>query len=261
LKDKTSGQITVFLAITLLSVLMLAGLLVDLSRISAGKAVVKRAANSASMSVLAKYNSRLKQDYGIFAIPASSEDELNTCFEEYLAANLSIAFEDDSFKKGTDLFDFRIERVKITPILNLSENEVTKQQILEYMKYRAPAELADGFVERLSAVKDVGKMSEGYKKKVGIDKILGSMDKAQQRLKKSIDGILSSTSTVAGSFVTMFPLFLYDSPSILSSPTVSARFPIESISVPEAAGAIEASKYCISLGKDISPSPDITKSI
>jgi hypothetical protein len=200
LKDKTSGQITVFLAITLLSVLMLAGLLVDLSRISAGKAVVKRAANSASMSVLAKYNSRLKQDYGIFAIPASSEDELNTCFEEYLAANLSIAFEDDSFKKGTDLFDFRIERVKITPILNLSENEVTKQQILEYMKYRAPAELADGFVERLSAVKDVGKMSEGYKKKVGIDKILGSMDKAQQRLKKSIDGIGNSVDKFINGF-------------------------------------------------------------
>jgi len=200
LKNNSSGQVTVFLAITLLSVLMLAGLLVDLSRMSAGRALVKRAADSASMSVLAKYNSRLKQDYGIFAIPAASEEELNSCFEEYLAANLSIPSEDDHFKRGVDLFDFRIEKVKITPILNLSENEVTKRQILEFMKYRAPVELTEGFIERLSSVKDLGKMSDAYKKKVGIDKILGSMDKAQQKLKKSIDGIGDSVEKFINGF-------------------------------------------------------------
>jgi hypothetical protein len=79
--------------------------------------------------------------------------------------------------------------VDVTPIYNLSENSITKKQILEYMKYRAPTELVEGFIVKLTAMKDVGKMSEAYKQKVKIDKLLGSMDKSQQKLKKNIDGV------------------------------------------------------------------------
>ena len=188
MKYKSSGQITVFSAIILLAVIILAGVLVDISRISAGRAMVKRAVDTAARSLLANYGSRLKEDYGIFAMPAADEEELNDRFEEYITCSLSIPNDEEYYKGSTDLFGFRIERVSVTPIFNLSENKVTKQQILEYMKYRAPAELVEGFVERLSAVKEVGKMSAAYKKKVGIDKILGSMDKSQQKLKMNIDG-------------------------------------------------------------------------
>ena len=188
LKDKAAGQITVFSAIILLSMLMLAGVLVDISRISAGRTMVKRAADSAARSLLANYGSKMKEDYGIFAIPPTAVEDLQDRLEEYMACNLSIPLDEEYYKGRTDLFGFRIERVHVTPIFNLSENNVTKQQILEYMKYRAPQELVEGFMERLSAIKDVGKMSAAYKKKVGIDKILGSMDKSQQKLKKCIDG-------------------------------------------------------------------------
>lgn len=43
-------------------------------------------------------------------------------------------------------------------------------------------------MEKLASFRDVGKMSNAYKQKVGIDKLLGSMDKSQQKLKKNIDG-------------------------------------------------------------------------
>lgn len=188
MKSKVSGQITIFSTVILLAVLMLAGLLVDISRISTGRTMVKRAADTAARSLLADYGSRLKDDYGIFAISASDTEDLHDRFEEYLACNLSIPCDEEYYKGSTDLFGFRVERVGVTPIFNLSENHVTKQQILEYMKYRAPAELVDGFMERLTAVSDVGKMSAAYKKKVSIDKILSSMDKSQQKLKKSVDG-------------------------------------------------------------------------
>ncbi len=187
MKNKSSGQITVFLAIILLSVFMFAGLLVDISRINAGRAMVKRAVETAAKSLLADYDSRLKENYGLFAIPATDMLDLKDLFEEYLACNLSIT-DNEYYKGNIDLFGFRIEKVSVTPIFNLSENIVTKKQILEYMKYRAPAQLVEGFMERLAAVREVGKMSAAYKKKVGIDKILGSMDKAQQNLKKSVDG-------------------------------------------------------------------------
>lgn len=188
MKNESSGQITIFAAIILLAVLMLAGVLVDISRISAGRAMVKRAAVTAAKSLLAEYGSRLKEDYGVFAMPAADIEDLHDLFEEYMACNLSIPSGEEYYEGRTDLFSFRIERVSVTPIFNLSENSVMKKQILEYMKYRAPAELVEGFMERLSAVKDIGKMSAAYKKKVSIDKLLGSMDKSQQKLKKSIDG-------------------------------------------------------------------------
>lgn len=189
-----------FAAILLPALLILAGVLVDVSRISAGKAIVKRAVDTAAKALLADYGSRLKDDYGIFAITVNDQAGLQDCFEENLTCNLSIPAGEDFYKGSADLFGFRIERISVTPVFNLSENDVTKKQILEYMKYRAPAELVEGFVEKLSAVKDVGKMSGAYKQKVGIDKLLGKMDKSQQKLKKLVDGLGSSAEKFINGF-------------------------------------------------------------
>jgi len=195
----TSGQITVFLAIIMTCVLALAGLLVDLARINAGGSMVKKAVKLSAESLLADYSSKLKDSYGLFAI-STDKEELTDLFNEYLSCNLNIPCDDEEYKGNTDLFGFRIERIDITPIYNLSENNVTKEQILEYMKYRAPAGMIDGFIEKLTAVKDVGKMSNAYKQKVSIDKILGRMDKSQQKLKISIDG----TGDAAEKFINGF---------------------------------------------------------
>lgn len=188
LKRRVSGQTTVFMAMVMTGVLMIAGLLADIARISTGRAMVRRAAESAASSLLADYSSRLKDGYGIFAVHTADPADLADKFEEYMTCSLSIPTGEDYYNGSCDLFGFRIEKIKITPVYNLSENEVTKKQILEYMKYRAPGEIVEGFVEKLDAIKDVGKMSNAYKQKVGIDKLLGSMDKSQQKLKKSIDG-------------------------------------------------------------------------
>ncbi len=189
MKEKVSGQVTVFLAIVMMAVLMLAGLLVDIARINAGKTMVKRAADSAAKSLLAEYGTRLKEGYGVFAFGETEMNNMQDRFEEYLACNLSIPLDEEFYKGSTDLFGFRIEKINVTPIYNLSENNVMKKQILEHMKYRAPEKMAEGFMEKLLAVRDVGKMSGAYKQKVSIDKLFGGMDKAQQRLKKNIDGL------------------------------------------------------------------------
>lgn len=189
LKDKVSGQITVFLAIVMMAVLMLAGLLVDIARINAGKTMVKRAADTAARSLLAEYGTRLKEGYGVFAFNEAETADLQDRFEENLACNLSIPLDEEFYKGSTDLFSFRIEKINVTPIYNLSENNVMKKQILEHMKYRAPEKMVEGFMEKLLAVRDVGKMSGAYQQKVSIDKLFGGMDKAQQKLKKNIDGM------------------------------------------------------------------------
>lgn len=197
---KVSGQITVFLAIVMMSVLILAGLLVDIARINAGRTMVKRAADTAARSLLADYGSRLKEGYGIFAFFETGTADLEDSFEESLSCNLSIPSEEEFYESSTDLFGFRIEKINITPIYNLSENSVMKKQILEYMKYRAPEEMVEGFMEKLLAVRDVGKMSGAYKQKVSIDKLFGSMDKSQQKLKKNIDGLGDSFDKFVNGF-------------------------------------------------------------
>ncbi|MGE5614206.1 MAG: DUF5702 domain-containing protein [Bacillota bacterium] len=188
MRNKISGQVTVFSAIVMMAVLVLAGLLVDISRINAARAIVRRSVGLAARSLLAEYGSKLKENYGMFAIVDADEASLCDKFEEYLSCGLSIPCDEERRHGGADLFGFRIEKIKVTPIYNLSENNVTKKQILEYMKYRAPTELIENFMEKLLTVKDVGKMSGAYKQKVTIDKILGSMDKSQQKLKKLVDG-------------------------------------------------------------------------
>lgn len=196
------GQITVFLSIILLAVIILAGVLVDASRAGAAEAIVKKSVESAARSVLADYSSKLKENYGIFSFTAKNEDVLNDEVRKYLSRNLMIQEEGEKNNGNAKFYGFNIERVNVTPVFNLSENEVMKSQILEYMKYRAPKEIVDGFLERLSAVRNMGKMSEAYKKKVEIDKALGRMDKVQQSLKKSIDG--TGENDVGGNFVNGF---------------------------------------------------------
>jgi len=70
---RRSGQVTVMLAVILLAVILLAGVLVDVSRISSGGTLAKSAVKSAARSALADYGSRLKEDYGIFALTKTGD--------------------------------------------------------------------------------------------------------------------------------------------------------------------------------------------
>lgn len=198
--NRNSGQITVLLSIGLLAILILAGVLVDAARISAAGSLVKSAVSSAARSALAGYCSRLKENYGLFGFDAADEEELENTVRHYLGKNLQINGSGVDNGAKVDLYGFRIESIHVFPLYNMSENKVFKQQILEYMKYRAPGEIAEGFMDRLSAVREMGKMSAAYGKKVGLDKVLGKLDKAQQSLKKNVDGSGGDTDKYINGF-------------------------------------------------------------
>lgn len=199
-RSGNSGQIAIFLSIILLSVVLLAGVLIDISRAGAGEAIIKKSAEISAKSILAGYDSRLKEEYGIFAYDITNEDFLNATFRSYLERNLSTA--DLKSNEEASIYGFKIEKVNVTPVFNMSENEVFRHQLLEYMKFRAPKEMVEGLLDRLSAMKDMGKISRAYSKKVEVDKTLGKMDKVQQKLKRNIDG----SGEVGGGFVNGFNL-------------------------------------------------------
>jgi hypothetical protein len=187
--SRIKGQISVFLAIILLAVILTAGTAVDISRMAAGEAEVRRAVKQSVRSALAEYSTKLKEDYGIFGICKSGfelKSEIKAGIEKNLMIDAGITNNDGRF----NLFDFRVEEINVVPIFNLSENEAVRSQILEYMKYRAPKEMIENTWDKLIALKSAGKMAETYKKKISVDRLLDKMGKAQQDLKISLDGEL-----------------------------------------------------------------------
>lgn len=189
--ESRCGQITVFLSIVLLSVIVLVGVLIDVSRISAGQTQVRRAVASSARSALAQYNTRLKNEFGIFALGISDENRLKEVITGYIAKNLISVYGagNENITKGRiNLYDYRVESLSVTPVFNLSENKAVKNQILEYMKYRAPKEIIEGVWDKLSAVNNASKMSEAFKRKTRVDKLAGRISRSQESLKKNLDG-------------------------------------------------------------------------
>ena len=184
---RNGGQITVFLSIVLFAVIMLAGVLIDAARVLTAQTQLERALASSTRSALANYSARLKSDYGVFALSTSDETALKGIIGRYMEKNLSV--DKEPAQKGiVDLYGFRVEGIKVAPIFNLSENEVVKNQILEYMKYRAPVRLLEGIWDRLAVVSEAGRMSEAYGRKIAMDRKASKVARLQERLKKDIDG-------------------------------------------------------------------------
>jgi len=184
------GQITVFLSIIMLSVVILAGVLIDGARIFNAEKQINRAVESAARSVLAGYCSRLKDEYGMFAICPKTAVNLSGDIDMYLRENLMIdGIEGVGYgAKYIDIFDYRIESLDAQPLFNFADNRVVKSQILEFMKYRAPQKVLEGIWDKFSGIGQSTIMAGTYKKKLDVDRILSKMSKAQQSLKKNIEG-------------------------------------------------------------------------
>lgn len=196
-----NGKVSIFLCIILVPMVALAGILVDASRIKGAQGNLERAVHSSARSLLAGYGTRLKTDYGLFALTSHEQGDLTAKVREYLEKNL-MCEEDDASEAGLlnlnslraddtrelDIYRYRVENLTVTPMQNLTDNEVVMRQILEYMKYRAPQEILEGVLDRFLEIGNTAKMAEAYKKKVEVDKLLAKADKLQQALKQNLDG-------------------------------------------------------------------------
>lgn len=184
------GQVTVFLSIILIVVIVLSGVLIDGAKIAAGENNAKRSVTAAIRSALANYDSKLKNEYGIYSLSVNAPDNLKSFIIDYVNKNLNTKASQDNERGGLDLYGFRVENISVYPMFNLSENTVTKNMILEFMKYRAPKQIAEGLIDRLSQAKDASKMSEAFKQKTVIDKLAGKIASIQQKLKKLVSGTI-----------------------------------------------------------------------
>lgn len=177
------GAITVFISIVLSSVFLVVGTFTDAARLSLAHSQVQRANKSALNSLLACYNNELKDEYGLFGAYMDNDVLQESC-EEYLAKNLNIYYEQNF------LYDFRIEDINIEQPFNLEARSIFERQIMEFMKYRAPYEIASDLISKIDGIKNISSGAKVYKRKMQTDKqasLVGDLQLSLQDKTKKIN--------------------------------------------------------------------------
>jgi len=139
--QEQKGSIALFLLIILVALLLLAGLVVDASRILVAERKADLALQSAARSVLAACNPDLAGQFGLYGVDYVDK---KAQLERYLFLNLV------ERHQGLTLVDYQIEKVDIAalPQETLLNNDAFEQQVLQYMKYKAPLRISENVVEK-----------------------------------------------------------------------------------------------------------------
>ena len=181
---KNNGYVSIFLVIIMVPIIAISAVFVDISRVRMAKGLVDSSADLALNSMLTQYDTELSDYYGMMA-SCQSMEEFYEVAERYFAfcmVSQGVSITDaqqwaeklnltmQSSSSINDLMQISVvkdetaqegERM-ITPIDggNLSNPAMMKEQIVEFMKYRAPIELLgelrgnSGFVNKLESVQE-----------------------------------------------------------------------------------------------------------
>lgn len=195
---KLKGSISLFLAMIIFLLFILEGFLIDGSKVLAAKQMMSSAGDLALNAGLTCYDEALKDIYGIFAI-SDSEDDLQKNLENYYKTTLnettgavasdgqfdvwlnqleaSLTGEEEIPDTGK-LIDLSGTSLSVTKpeASKLSDPAALKMQILEYMKYRAPAGIAYGMLEKVSTFKNIKKEQDVLDKKLTYEEDLSDIE-------------------------------------------------------------------------------------
>lgn len=144
------GQITVFLCLLLVSMLLIGLTAIEITKINMERAKVSEAAKGAMESLKADYNPDLFEDYHLLLLDrtfaGAGEGAMEERVEEYLDYTLNYRDENT----------FSINDVAVTGYIGISDNDcqVLKAQITEYMKLYSEIYMAEALVDLISGNTD-----------------------------------------------------------------------------------------------------------
>ncbi len=179
------GAITVFLSITLLLMITLTGLLVDGARIRTSETMVKRVTANALHSSLSYYDKTFKEDYGLFTL-ALPDELLGDYLRDYVEVGLKQRDSQTNSREFWDIYSFMIEEIEGSSLYPLAEDEVIRQQILEFMKYRGPKKLAEEFIDKLVEVSKISEAATIMKEKIQLERQLSELAHLEKQLEENI---------------------------------------------------------------------------
>lgn len=210
---KNRGSITLFLSIILIPCLLFCAIMVDVANVHLSKALVEGAGVLSTNAALANYDTVLEDVYGIFAMSQKAGEgktgqeaydamyaELNAQLEEYFYNSLNVKgllSDEDAEALQSQLMNSFREALKLGAGDNLAENfidistvdfkasyvansslanpDILRNQIVEFMKYRGPAQVGLSMLDALAACKSVNEQSEVAEKKLQVDKKAGDL--------------------------------------------------------------------------------------
>lgn len=153
-----SGIITVMVSLLLIPLLSFGTLIMEAGRYSSAKQLLADAQITASMSILANYNTYLYERFGILAIdPDTSKDQTKATFVNNLKYNSDNV---DNISSSSKLYNLNSD-ITFETIYNLSDYAVLKRQVLEYSKYSVPYEIISNNLDPESLFESIAKKLTG----------------------------------------------------------------------------------------------------
>ncbi len=189
---RARGSVSILLTFMIVPMFLLAGLVIDGSRLTAGKSMISGAGDLTMNAALAEYDAVLKDVYGLFAIskdPAELTDNLMTYFNNSLTGSTDLNGQDAIASQLNDFLDntsaggysnfieMRPEQFSIKGVTGsqLTNSAAMKKQIIEYMKYRGPANMLFGFGAKLGLFKEVDQQNNAIVAKINYDSSLSEI--------------------------------------------------------------------------------------
>lgn len=176
--QKKNGSVSVFLAIILVPMMLIASIMIDYGRVQLGSAVLSSAGDLALNTALTSYDNVLKDVYGLMAT-SQNNDELLENLEEYytksiIAQGVSKADADDyvgqimntlkgvSDTSSTDFMNMEVVTfdVEEPDTASLVNPALLRGQIVNFMKYRAPINGGMSLLESLKSFSNLSKQME-----------------------------------------------------------------------------------------------------
>lgn len=213
-----NGGITVFLSGVFLSLIIFSCSIVDITRIHIAKLQAETAIRNGAISVLASYDTAIVNEYGIFSRDIN-ESLMTDSIMEYVNTTLkpevittSNKLINQSNNNFFDLYDYDVEITDINILNNLAgENGIqyVKEEILHFMKYRAPLLLIEPFLEKLEVIQKASKTSKLIKEKNSLVNVVQTIEEKFIELEKLVDGIIVNSDEVSNKLYTNYVKRLY----------------------------------------------------
>ena len=201
---ENKGSIALFLALILMPIIIFCGLVTDGVRVAAGKQTLAGAADLAANAALSNYNEVVKDVYGLFAISEDMEElkeNLEVYFNNTLTGVADMADVDSETQKlihelttnfinadGNGMLEMANAELTVAglPESSLVNPDEIERQILEYMKYRAPANIAMGIMNKFTMFKSLPKQEKAIETKKEFDESLEGIQNAIEEAYKAL---------------------------------------------------------------------------
>ncbi len=219
---ETKAYTSIFLCLVLLPMVTYSTMIIDASRLQSARVEVQSAGDLALNAGLSEYEKVLEDMYGLFA-NAESLEEVEPAIQHYFEETISAAIEKpgggsysaklaeqltdyvmkySNYPDGTEFTNFlnmkledssdELDPFTFQPVTNsaISNTDILKGQIVDYMKYKGPVSLGSNFLNKLGFLKDTPAQSNAIQSKIELTQEIakvneeGQMDNAIEAIEK-----------------------------------------------------------------------------